>query len=545
MRKVIERSYLIVLIFCIMLFFFMFATFRLDIRQRQEPDGFEKMTDYQREIIEDADCPTGQKSVYTFTTGQLSGSDPALIFFSLHQMVTVSLDGEEIYSMKPDPSNAFGSTTGCVWNIVMLSEADSGKQISIEIVPVYKTSDNFVPDFLLGSRYAICKDRILASLPSIICGILAILTGVFYIAYIIYNRRNTEIDRSLLFLGIFSALLGCWKVVDTNAFYLLIPGRVAFSYADFMLLALVPVPYCLFMRQMHSSADRPIWNIPCIASIAGTCVVAVLQLLHIADMRQMLRLIHALLLLLAAVCVIMLVKEIRVTGLNGKLRKNVFCIALCAVGLVLDMAIYYATRGKFQSFLGIFNFLIYNLVLGVSTMREARELMKIGMQARSFEKMAYHDQMTGLYNRTAYADDIGSSEFDPEHYIVVMCDLNDLKKCNDTLGHEMGDKYIKESARIISECFSDYGRCYRMGGDEFCVLLKDHSLGDCKRRISRMKEMCDRYNRENTDIVIRIACGYELFDKRLDYDINDTSRRADRMMYHEKFAMKQQLAGAV
>ena len=53
------------------------------------------------------------------------------------------------------------------------------------------------------------------------------------------------------------------------------------------------------------------------------------------------------------------------------------------------------------------------------------------------------------------------------------------------------------------------------------------------------------YNRENTDILIRIACGYELFDKRLDYDINDTSRRADRMMYHEKFSMKQQLAGAV
>lgn len=233
---------------------------------------------------------------------------------------------------------------------------------------------------------------------------------------------------------------------------------------------------CLFMRQMHRSADRPIWNVLCIASIAGTCVVVVLQLLHVADMRQMLRLIHVMLLLLAAVCVIMLVKEVRVAGLNGKLKKNVFCIVLCAVGLVPDMAIYYLTKGKFQSFPGIFNFLVYNLVLGVSTMREARELMKIGMQARSLEKMAYHDQMTGLYNRTAYADDIGSSKFDPEHYIVVMC---------------------------------------------------------------------DRFNRENTDIVIRIACGYELFDKRMDYNINDISRRADRMMYHEKFAIKQQSAGAV
>ena len=109
----------------------------------------------------------------------------------------------------------------------------------------------------------------------------------------------------------------------------------------------------------------------------------------------------------------------------------------------------------------------------------------------------------------------------------------------------MGDKYIKESARIISECFGDSGRCYRMGGDEFCILLRNHSLEDCKQRIKRMKEKAEKYNRENSDVLIKIACGYELYDKRLDYDINDTSRRADRMMYHEKFSMKQITAGAV
>ncbi|MCM1213083.1 MAG: GGDEF domain-containing protein [Lachnospiraceae bacterium] len=544
MKKVIEWSYLAVLIVCVGVFLFMFATFRMDVSQRHEPEGFAQVADYQREIVKDAECPTGQKSVYTFNVGQLPDSDDSLIFFSLHQLVTVSLDGEEIYSIKPDSGNAFGSTTGCVWNVVLLSEHDSGKQVTVEIVPVYKTSNDFVPDFFLGSRYAICRDRILAALPSIICGIFAILIGGFYIAYILYNRRNTEVDGSLLFLGVFSVLLGCWKVVDTNAFYLLIPGRVAFSYADFLLLALVPVPYCLFMRQMHSSADRHIWDVPCIASIMGTCVVIAVQFLHILDMRQMLQLIHGLLLLLAVVCVIMLVWEVKTVGLSGKLKKNFFCIVLCAVGLVLDMIIYYVTKGKFQSFLGIFNFLIYNLVLGVSTMQEAKELMKIGMQAKKLEEKAYHDQLTGLFNRTAYADDIGSG-FEPEHCIVVMCDLNDLKKCNDTQGHEMGDKYIRESARIINECFGDSGRCYRMGGDEFCVLLKNRSLEDCKKRILRMKEKCERYNRENDDILIRIACGYELYDKRLDYDINDTSRRADRMMYHEKFTMKHQMAGAV
>ena len=544
MNKFIERSYLAAFFLCAAVFLFMFATFRIDIRQRQTQEGFGEVTDYRREIVADAACPTGQKSVYTFSLGQLSDSDNSLIFFSLHQSIAVKLDGEEIYSMKPDARNAFGSTAGCVWNIVRLSSADSGKQITVETIPAYKSSNDFIPDFLLGHHFEICKNRISAALPSIFCAILAILIGGFYILYILYNRRNTEVDKSLLLLGSFSVLLGCWKVVDTNAFYLLFPGKVAFSYGDFMLLALVTVPYCLFIRQMHSSADNPIWNIPCIAGIAGTFLIVALQLLHIVDMRQMLRMIHVLLLLLAVICIIMLMREVKTVGLNKKLKKNIFCIALCALGLTLDLIVYYITRGKFQSFLGIFNFLIYNLVLGISTMRDAKELMEIGMHAKSFEKMAYHDQLTGLFNRTAYAEDI-SSGFDPEHCIVVMCDLNDLKKCNDTLGHEMGDKYIKESARIISECFGDSGRCYRMGGDEFCILLRNHSLEDCKQRIKRMKEKAEKYNRENSDVLIKIACGYELYDKRLDYDINDTSRRADRMMYHEKFSMKQITAGAV
>jgi len=544
MKKAVEWGFLVVLMLCVGVFLYMYATFKLDIRQRQAPEGYEEVTEYRREAVADDACPVGEKSVYTFEAGQVEGQDVCLVFFSLHQTVSVRVDGEEIYSIKPDGGNAFGKTTGCVWNTVMLSEKDSGKQVTVELVPVYKSAVNFVPDFLLGSRYAIYRSRIMAGLMSIICGFLSILIGGFYILYILYNRRNTEIDQSLLMLGIFSVLLGCWKIVDTNAFYLIFPGRVAFSYSDHLLLALVTVPYCMFMRQMHSSAEKRIWYLPCLASIAVTFLVLVLQVSGTADTRQMLRLIHFQLLFMGAVCVVMVVREMRTAGLNARLKKNLFCIFLCFAGLAVDLSIYYITHGKFQSFLGIINFLIYNLVLGISTMREAKELMAIGMQAKRFENMAYHDQMTGMYNRRAYADFIGDSGFDPEGFIVVACDLNELKKCNDTLGHEMGDKYIKESARIISECFKDSGRCYRMGGDEFCVLLKNLTLEECGKRIGRLKEMAAVFTRENSEIKMEIACGYELFDRHLDFDISDTSRRADKMMYEEKFSMKQRAGAA-
>lgn len=101
-----------------------------------------------------------------------------------------------------------------------------------------------------------------------------------------------------------------------------------------------------------------------------------------------------------------------------------------------------------------------------------------------------------------------------------------------------GDVYIKESARQINECFGDIGKCYRMGGDEFCVLIMGGNLEECRRRKSRLQEMVRDFNEKQTDIHMGIACGYELYDKRIDFDINDTSRRADKMMYREKFSMK-------
>ena len=208
--------------------------------------------------------------------------------------------------------------------------------------------------------------------------------------------------------------------------------------------------------------------------------------------------------------------------------------------MAVDIVVYYVSNGTSMMVLGMVGFLTYIIVLGVRSVKETRRLMAIGIQARKYEEMAYHDQLTGILNRTAYAEYIEQKDFSPENSIVVMFDLNNLKKCNDTLGHEKGDRYIRCSAELIEKVFGDIGKCYRMGGDEFCVLLKGVSLEECGKRVQRLKVEVDRCNQSNPkEYPIQIACGYKLYDSEVDYDLGDTLRRADKMMYHEKFAMKQ------
>ena len=162
------------------------------------------------------------------------------------------------------------------------------------------------------------------------------------------------------------------------------------------------------------------------------------------------------------------------------------------------------------------------------------------MQARQYKKLAYHDALTGFYNRAAYMDFLSGSEFDLKKCILVAFDLNNLKKCNDELGHDKGDVYIKEAAKIIMDCFGEHGRCYRLGGDEFGAILMDDTVEDCAKRTKRMQDRVAEFNKNSDDIHMGIACGFALFDAAEDADVHATIRRADKMMYEEKFRMKQQ-----
>ncbi|MBQ0052793.1 MAG: GGDEF domain-containing protein [Treponema sp.] len=83
------------------------------------------------------------------------------------------------------------------------------------------------------------------------------------------------------------------------------------------------------------------------------------------------------------------------------------------------------------------------------------------------------DELTGLYNRRAYEDDLKHHEenhAEPK-FVYAAIDVNGLKQVNDNIGHSAGDEMICGAADCLKETFCDYGRIYRTGGDEFVVMF--------------------------------------------------------------------------
>ena len=101
---------------------------------------------------------------------------------------------------------------------------------------------------------------------------------------------------------------------------------------------------------------------------------------------------------------------------------------------------------------------------------------------------AYYDQMTGLQNRRAYAEKIDQfMDNRPSECCVVMADINGLKEMNDTHGHEAGDELIIGAAECLKQSFPGVELIYRIGGDEFCIILteKTECVEKCLRQLNK------------------------------------------------------------
>lgn len=91
-------------------------------------------------------------------------------------------------------------------------------------------------------------------------------------------------------------------------------------------------------------------------------------------------------------------------------------------------------------------------------------------QQQKLRRIALTDELTGLYNRRAYYEDTKQIDYDNTVYVSI--DVNGLKYVNDNLGHSAGDELIKGASDVLQSVFNTYGIVYRVGGDEFIVVLQ-------------------------------------------------------------------------
>lgn len=145
-------------------------------------------------------------------------------------------------------------------------------------------------------------------------------------------------------------------------------------------------------------------------------------------------------------------------------------------------------------------------------------------QQAYLEKLSYRDMLTGLYNRNRYIERLEAYKQVQDQQIgAIYIDLNGLKKVNDEQGHRAGDELIVRAAGTIAGIFAE--DAYRVGGDEFVVILLDVSREDFARKTEQLRRQMQK-----NGVDASIGGVWQASTENLE----DLLRRADENMYREK-----------
>ena len=159
------------------------------------------------------------------------------------------------------------------------------------------------------------------------------------------------------------------------------------------------------------------------------------------------------------------------------------------------------------------------------------------------EFLSYHDQLSGLYNRRFFEEEI--KRLDTKRNLplsIIFADVNGLKTINDAFGHEHGDELIKKFASVLrNNCRAD-DIISRTGGDEFVILLPNTSCEDVQSLTNRIKENIQEQKVMN--INISVSFGWSTKDKE-EQSINYLIKNAEDMMYQKKIFESASKRGAV
>lgn len=264
----------------------------------------------------------------------------------------------------------------------------------------------------------------------------------------------------------------------------------------------------------------------------------------------------------------------------GKLRENYFLVPMLALNIVLQFTtgltnwIFYMDAGNsfvrgdfFRVYVAIYTIAIFamyravyrcsqefqncndkmlllsivSLTIGVgmnefSSIENCTTFLSVAIAAALFyiyfmEISIQTDSLTKLLNRRCFNAHIKKLDYDTA---IVLFDVNKFKGINDNYGHKAGDIVLQQIAANIRYAFADMGYVYRMGGDEFAMILhpKQVEKMDFQLMIETLEDRLDKVRRKENPILPSVSMGYSVYKPGMDK--NEAIEQADKQMYINK-----------
>ncbi len=476
----------------------------------------------------------------------------ALCFLTRHVHYQVYVDGEFMEEQYSPESKVYNKGYGYQWVFVQLSGDDAGKQVEIRFINPYVEGQVSIKNMFIGRELGVALNVVDSKVYDFITSVLLIFIGALFVIADIPMNMQSKKSHELLYLGLISVSVGIWSLCETQVIQMFTGNGRMTNVVSCLAISLIPMPAVLYAYEIVENIKKFGAYLVCGLSAVSFSLCMILHFAGVSDLRENLILSHVLIVVGFAFIMYAIFVSLKIRDKN---KQNVYNllrgvgVGLFAITAVIDLYRYYNKTGEDSAVFVRIGLLIFVMCYGFASMEKTIRAVQMGARSELLSQLAYKDGLTGIGNRTAYQEYIEElnklleTRSDEKQVGVIMFDVNNLKQVNDLLGHQYGDRMIVDSAELIKTSFAETpARCYRIGGDEFAVIIHETDAENLiKKGLDAFIKSIEKYNKDEDSFKITIARGYSVFkadEKKLSLD--EVCQQADKLMYENKRIVKNQ-----
>lgn len=483
----------------------------------------------------------GTTEVTLYRTIPESLSDSRIIYFrNRYRAVEVRIDDEVVYRFGVDAHPLRNDFLGNFYCFIPVP-AGGEREMAVRLIntPEISHTQLQMPEFMTGSQGEVIYTLLRGEMDLILFSIImtAFAVALIVIAIVESARKRDEDSDIFLFAGVFILIATVWVVTDSPVLQLVYGNSEAVLNISFLSFMLMGIPMLSFVEAVCGRKVAGIQRLQIVFS-ANFLIQCALYVGNVFSFMKMIVITHILLITSIGYLFLFMIREYKRTK---SLYAGAIVLALMVFCVVTGVSLtaFYVTASGYSGFfrIGLFAFSVILICISIMKIMEGHEART---KAKVYRFLAYTDAMTGLGNRMAFDQSMETIDSEPgtgKCIKMILMDLNGLKKVNDLYGHRTGDEIIKGMADCIRDTFEGLGKCYRIGGDEFVVILRGRGLKEDILN-NDFQQTINDYNQKHLhklSVAVGFASMEDLNEGR--ENMQELYRVADDNMYRMKESM--------